>query len=494
MRDFPCFAALSPLDRALRRYDGFRGATWGALGGTSLALLLALATRYLPLWPRAVLLPRLALLWLLCILGGAGWVAFRPIAPAHRLRRLEQLLGLAERLTTAWELHTGDITATPTMQTAQLAETIQTLQAIEPRQAFALRPPKYAWWLISLLFLGLLGIFLLPNPQELVLAQRAARQQAAAREAAHLETLAETIRQMPSLPAAEREALLQALETAQQTLLDPTASGEAQQAALLEAEQQLMAAQASRSMPEVLRTAPLTSPDARATAFLDALQRHDPATAAALLDEINATAPLSPTALAELAEPLAQLAEASRSADPDFAAAVEAAANALANGDANAAAEALASAAAQDAAAQATLAIVQAGLQSSRERLSAAQRQAAGQASAGAASRSGQEGGQGSALHSEDSGSAAPYGPHLYPRLEEVGGTITLPRSHPLDGASLPGSGTETPARVPYRAVYAAYAQTATTALAQQPLPPGLRAAIHTYFSALAPEDDSVAP
>ena len=506
MHDFPLAAALRPLDKALRRRDSFQRAMWGAAMGSGLALGLAWIARLTPLWPRATLLPRLALLWALCPLWGALWRVLRPLHIESRLRRLEQSLGLAERLSAAWELHLGRITASPALRAAQYEETIQYLESIEPRKAFALRPSRSALALTGALLLGLILTLWWPNPQEQILTQRAALQDAAALEAARIETLAETVRQLSALPDAERERLLQILETARQTLLEPTASNEARQAALLEAEQQIAAQQnpptaPTESLTSALATPPLTPlSDAQAQALLEALQRGDFAAAETLARQQasgETTTTLSEEDQRGLSASLSQLAAAIQEPDPALAEALETAARAIAAGDENAALESLAAALAQreaNAATQAVLESLQAGLQSGRERLGAAQQQAAGSSPATLPTTGDQAGGSGIAAHSEDSGSAAPYGPVIHPRLDGASGEITLPRPLTTDGAPLAGAGMETPARVPYRAFYPAYAEAAAAALSQQPLPPGLRAAIHAYFSALDPEGAALAP
>ena len=125
---------------------------------------------------------------------------------------------------------------------------------------------------------------------------------------------------------------------------------------------------------------------------------------------------------------------------------------------------------------------LQAGLQKGREQLAAAKQAATGEGGF-------PQPGRGAAQHSEDSGSAAPYGPSASARLQGAGSEITLPRAVVSGDTSSTGPGAETAARVPYDEVYPTYAEAAATALSRQPLPPGLRASIHSYFSALAPAD-----
>lgn len=490
MQDFPLAATLRPLQRAVRRHDALHGAAWGSAIGLTLALLLALAARLAPLWPRSTLLAHLGPL-LLCPLGGALWGGWRPRPVIEQLRRLERATGLAERLSTAWELHTGVITSSPALREAQRAETARALQSLDPRRAFPLRPSPAAAILNGALLLAVLAALFVPNPQERVLAERAALQQAAARQAEELAAQMEAVREIPNLSSAERERLLQSLETARQILLDPHAAPEARQAALLEAEQQLAGLRqaqedAARQLREALAATPTTAPTERIQALLAALQRGDLAAAETAARQMAEGEALSSEEQAALNAALAQLAEAAQAVDPELAEALAAAATARDAGEATAALQALAGELAQQqqerVAEEAQLAGLQAGLQNGREQLAAAQQAAASEGGFPQA-------GSGVSQHSEDSGSAAPYGPSTSARLQGAGSEITLPRAVVSGDTSSTGPGAETAARVPYDEVYPTYAEAAATALSRQPLPPGLRASIHSYFSALAPAD-----
>jgi len=489
MQDFPLAATLRPLQRAVRRHDALHGAAWGSAIGLALALLLALAARLAPLWPRSTLLVHLGPL-LLCPLGGALWGGWRPRPVIEQLRRLERATGLAERLSTAWELHTGVITSSPALREAQRAETARALQSLDPRRAFPLRPSPAAAILNGALLLAVLAALFVPNPQERVLAERAALQQAAARQAEELAAQMEAVREIPNLSSAERERLLQSLETARQILLDPHAAPEARQAALLEAEQQLAGLRqaqedAARQLREALAATPTEAPTERIQALLAALQRGDLAAAETAARQLAEGEALSSEEQAALNAALAQLAEAAQAVDPELAEALAAAATARDAGEATAALQALAGELAQQqerAAEEAQLAGLQAGLQSGREQLAAAQQAAVGEGGFPQA-------GSGVSQHSEDSGSAAPYGPSASARLQGTGSEITLPRAVVSGDISSTGPGAETAARVPYDEVYPTYAEAAAAALSRQPLPPGLRASIHSYFSALAPAD-----
>ncbi len=497
MKDFPLTAALGPLERSLRRHDALQCTVWATAVGSGIALILAVAARIIPLWTRAELLVRLSAL-LLCPLWGALWGALRPHTIESRLRRIERATGLAERLSTAWELHVGLITAPEALRLAQQEETLHRLHTLDARQTFPLRLPFSAWVIPGALLLGLLTALLFPNPQERVLSERAALQATAAAEAERLAAQIETVHTLPSLIEAEREAVLQSLEAARRVLLDPAASNAARQSALLEAEQRLAALQTSREdvapgLQEALNVAAIQAlASERTQALVEALQRGDWAAAETQARQLAAADPLTAEEIESLSAALQQLADAAQTVDPAFTASLESAAAALGAGETAAGLETLATTVGQTqetaaaekqarAATQEELTALQASLQSGRERLAAAQRAAEGSTIS--------QQGPGVARHSEDSGSSAPYGAWGGERLPESGSEITLPRAVVSGDTPVAGPGAVNPARVPYYEVYPMYSEAAVEALSRQPLPPGLRASIRTYFSTLAPEN-----
>lgn len=493
MKDFPLTAALRPLQSAVRRHDALQGAAWGTAVGLGIALALALVARQFPLWTRQTLLGQLGPL-LVCPLWGALWGAFRPQPVKSRLQRLERAMGLAERLSTAWELHTGQITASAALQKAQQDEALEKLQSVDVQKAFPLRLSKAAWLLNGALLLSVIAALALPNPQERILAERAALQAAAVATAEEITAQMEKVRNLESLSPAEREALIEKLEAVRQTLLDPEASNEDQQGALLEAEEQFAAIQqaqatATQQLQEALRTAGVDAPATERTqALTQALQEGDFAKAEAEARRLNAEEALAPEEAQNLSAALRQMAEATEDVDATFSESLNTAAQHLETGETSAGLEALAESSQQQEAAAATqeeLGSLQAGLQSGREELAAA-RAAASQTSAPQISG---QGGGAAQQHSEDAGSAAPYGPEAHERLQETGSEISLPRDLISGDTPVVGPGEETQARVPYREVYTIYAKDAEATLAREPLPPGLRSAIHAYFSNLAPED-----
>ncbi len=487
-------AAPAHLTRALYRHVTAVGAGRGLCIALALGLLLGSAGRLFPLWTQTTwLLILLALIPSGALLGAlGGWWHARPLT--RRLRRLDRDLGLADRLTTAYELRNGRISAPTSIIAAQWEETQHALAGIDPRAAFPPTPERRALWGAATLLGLLLPLLWFPNPQEAALARRAALQQAAIAEMQQLEQTIAQLETSEALDPDAHEAALAALREALETLSDPHATLEEQQLALAEAERQLAALRTPEVASQVrdLATAAPLSAEAVVQPFAEALARNDPEAAAEYLRDLLSPEgdPLTPEELLALADALAQMSEALRTSDPELAAQLEATAQSIYTGDSQQAQEALEAIAESletltDAAkSEQTLEAMQAQLQEARARLAAAQ---GGQPSAGNMTGGAMDGGQqGISQHSEDSGTGAPYGDEIAERIEESSGYITLPREQrlgePQQVVGAPGN-----AQTPYREAYADYTRTAEAELTRRALPPGLRSYVRTYFSELEP-------
>lgn len=496
---------LARLTRVLRAQSAMQGIGWGLVAALAVMLLAAGAAQLTPLWYRAALW--LALIRALAVgaVGGAliGWFWPRPLP--QRLRLLDRRLGLADRLTTAWELSAGRIVAPPAIVRAQAEETLRTLTTVRPEQAFPLRPGRTAL-LTALVLTGALGALLfLPNPQETELTRRAALQQAAQEQAARLETIARQLETDPALSAEQRAAALQALEAASAALRDPSTSPEERLAALAEAERQLSALrspEATARLEALSEAAPFSTAEV-VQPLTEALQRGDAAAAADYLRSLTDPTgrPLTSEEMLALADAFAQMADSLQATDPALAEQFRNIAQEIYSGDmpgaqkaVQQAADAL-GAAAQAAAPNQALEQAQAQLQTAQQALGTTSspagsqmtsaREAGNAAQPGGNIPAGEEGGQ--TGHHEDTGSSAPFGPGEAARLEGAGGEITVPRAATEGTTGQPQTGQVNPARVPYREVYTTYSQAAEAELARHAYPPALRATIRQYFSGLKP-------
>lgn len=95
--------------------------------------------------------------------------------------------------------------------------------------------------------------------------------------------------------------------------------------------------------------------------------------------------------------------------------------------------------------------------------------------------------------HSEDAGTGAPYDEVYVPyRFDEEGGGINVGREDagdegvPVDNVPIPAP-QDGSANVPYREVYAEYAEQAGVALEGSYIPLGMKQYVRDYFSSLEP-------
>jgi hypothetical protein len=494
---------LARLTRALRRHAAVNAAAVGGLAALVAGTLLAVLSRLVPLLTRQQL--ALALAWGVTLgsVAGAllGWTWPRPLR--RRLRRLDRGLGLADRLTTAWELATGRIAAPPALISCQREETLEAARRVDPRAAYPPRPPARVRRVLALLALVLVPLLLLPNPQEEELARRIAARERAEREAERVESLIETVAETPAFDPATREAALQALEEALAVLRDPAASEEGRRAALTEAERRLSALQrpeASARVRRLAEAAPLSEEEVLRP-LVEALEAGDPEAAADYLRALLEPGgePLTLEESLALADALSEMAERLAGSDPGLAERFREVAGEIYTGDRQDAAEALnraaeaLSEAGQAQAPNEALETAQGQLQAAREGLGGeGDGQGTGrtagdggeQGAPGAQGTAGEGAGPDAAGHQEDAGSGAPYGA-AGERVSGQGGEVTLPRS-PVEGETpRVEPGAPNPARVPYEQVYVDYADAAEAELSRRALPPALRGYVRDYFGAL---------
>ncbi len=511
---------IARFSQALRRHRLVVGAGYGVVGALAAVLGAAIAARLTPLWHQAALL--LAAVWSvgggLC--AGAMLGYLWPMPLPRRLRLFDQRLHLADRLTTAWELAQGRITAPAALVQLQRMETLDVARAIDPQPAFPLYPPRTVGVAALVLLPALALALFLANPQESVLIQREAQQQATAAAIAQLEAMQETLATNDTLSEAERAAALQALEEALATLRDRRSTPTEQQAALSAAERQLAELRSPETAAQLqwlAEATPLSSAEV-VQPLAEALQRGDAEAAAAYLRDLldpTGKRPLTAEETLALADAFQQMADALNATDPALAEQLAAAAQEIYSGDiasaraaVQQAAETLSEAAQANAANQ-TLAQAQAAVQQAQEGLGASQRQTtASTPPQGAAAQPGASGTQGEAgtggqgqttgdaagmpgsgnkTHSEDAGSSQPYGSTEAPRLAGEGGEITLPRQATASGSPRPTTGLPGEARIPYQDAYATYAEAAQADLSRNVYPPALRAYVREYFNGLEP-------
>lgn len=508
-------AVLRRLGRRYRRVEAAVWAVWGLMAGLALAAVAGGVARLAPLWTMRALWGAAVALG---ALGGAiGGIAalVRPL-PAHRLAPiLDRRLSLAERLTAAVEVAQGRVRTTPRMAAAQLEETLRAVSQVDPRRELPVRFHPYVGWSLAGLSLALALLLLLPNPQEAVLAERAAVRAAIEEQVERLEAERAEVEQAEGLTETDREAILQALEEAIAALEEGRTSPEEAVAALAEAERALVPLQdpGAATVREGLERAADAMGDSDLTGEIaTALAQGDYGAAARALAAFSTEEgrPLTREEELELAQQLAEAAQALVEAAPELAQRLDEAARALERGDIGDAQVAIRQAAQEMEAAgqrvrrqqavERTLAAVQEGRREVAQAAGTQDAQGAGAQGAGRPGVGG-EGAQGAGAqgvgmegvgmpgHHEDAGGGAPYDELFVPyRVEGQGGLVELGRQGegglPQGQRPLPVAGRST---VPYREVYAEYAAQAYATLEESYIPLGLKQYVRDYFAALEP-------
>jgi len=533
---------LRPLGRRLLLQQGQRLSVrtlWLPLG---LSVALLLIGRLTPLPGYRWLAGGVPILWALAMLGS---LLLRRLGPMRVARATDEALGLRYRLATALELtapsrgnevrcsfHTRFDSGLVDLQTADALAVARSLSVQRP---FPLRWPWRPLALAAGLGLAAVLLAVLPNPQDALLAERAAVARAAEEQAAELEQVADSLSADEVLDPAEREELerqlreaieaLRAnrgdleqaladtarLEQALRSQLDPQSA--AQQAALegLGADMAALAGAADAS-PQLDELADLLQELADSVPNMGAAQRQGLASA---LSGAAAQLGGSDAALAGALSALAQDLQSGKSSDES----AQVAARALerAAGDA----------ALQDALGRALNATQSAvgALARAGQRAQAGQTGAGlgGQAGQGQSQGQGQAGGTGTGQGQGTTGGGGgtmassgppsrrpgragaptdPNKPYEVSALDTVAAPVQ--RGQPGDPDFLPGrqgdqgqdvigeeagpqAGTPGVATVPYSEVYASYSSAAAAALEREYVPAGLKAYVQEYFTRLEP-------
>jgi hypothetical protein len=496
----------------LRMAESMIWGPWGAVAGLGVGLLLAVAARLWPLYAARTLAGLAGLLLLIGASVGLAVAWVRP-RPWPRLALLfDRRFGLAQRMTTAVEIGTGQLQAVPALAATQLADAVVAAVHVDLRVALPLRASRRAVLVFGVLSVALALSLWLPNLQEDVLLQRASVRAAVEEQADELKAMQEQVAQAEGLTEDERASLLRALDEAAMALdrqLDRRRPApEEALAALSEVEQALAELQnpSAADVQDGMERAAQRMADSELTHDIaEALANGDYQAAARELAAYSGTkgSVLTREEELELARELTEAAEALLEADPQLAKQLVQVAEDIERGDLVQARRAIRQAAqrigevGEQVRRRESIEEVFAQLQESREQIAQAggtrQGGAEGEAQegdmgGGKQSGSGQQTQPG---HHEDAGTGDAYDRVYVPyRFNEEGVGVELDREGdqgvPVDGVPLPVP-QEGTANVPYREVYADYAAQAGAALEGSHVPLGLKQYVRDYFSSLEP-------
>ncbi len=528
----------------LRRWHGRRrvrdGLLWlpkGLLAGLMLAVIVATAARLRPLLDNRQIAYVAVGAGLIGLLVGLLAVLGQRATLLAQARFADRQFGLKERAGTAVEIHTGALTVPPEIAEEQLADTLTAAARVDAARDLPLRVNGRDWAFILIASVVLATAVLLPNPQETILKKARAVQQAIAEQIQTLEALQEEIQQNDSLTEEQQQELLQPIAGALQDLQAGNTSPEQAVATLSEAEADLRQLAADNNTGELQqRLQEAGQPLAENSAgqqLGQSLQSGDlsgaAAAAAQLADDLPA---LSPEERQALANDLAATAAALQGVDDQLAQQLADAAQALQNGDTAAAQEALRDAAgtlqqrAQENAAGQQAQAAAGQLANGRQEIAQAGQSGQGQEQTAQGNQTGQgqsqsqqgqgngdgqgEGqGEGQGLgqgagndQGEGTGGPGPGGGHaenvFVPEIRDLSGEqgvdVELPAECAANPANCGALLSETPTQlgtegstVPYNQVFGDYRNAASEALSGDYIPLGMKGYIRDYFSSLEP-------
>lgn len=504
----------------------------GVLAGLLVAVVLATVARLRPFLDNTQVANTALILGAVGLLTALFALLARRESLLQQARFADRQFGLRERLSTAVEISQGSLTAPPAIAHLQLADALQATERVDVKARLPLIIVRRDWLMLLLAVALLVTAVLIPNPQENALKQSRAVRQSIAEQVQALEALEQEILNNPDLTEEQREELVEPLQNALETL---GAGGSQEQAVatLSEAEAELRALEEqfnTDSLLQRLQEAGQPLADNQNTQSLgQALQSGQLAQAASALAQLADNLPeLSPEEQSQLAQDLAETAQALQDVDGELAQQLAEAAQALQNGDVAAAQQAIQQAAgtlqqrAQESAAaqqaqsaagqlqQGRQAVAQAGQQGqSGQSGQQGQQGQSGQGQSqsgqgqGNSSGQGQAGGQGSGSE-QGTGTGGPgpggghaenvFVPDLVDLSGEAGVDVELPAECIANPALCGGLLSETPTEftnegstVPYNQVFGDYRDAAYEALSDDYIPLGLKGFIRDYFSSLEP-------
>ena len=494
------FALEEKLTRALRPWrsrlslqQALRWTANGLIVGMLLACLLLLVSRFIPFasvlfWAMAAIV-----IALLCAAGLAFY--YRP-SFAYSARRVDALLALHDRLSTAWEYREED----SPLPALQRRDALERLDGHIPASAISLRPGRARLLTFAVVALAFVLLLLLPNPLNAALQQQQAFQNSLTRQIAQLEHIRQVIDSQATTPPQVRDQLDKILQQAMSQLQQASNATQAQQivAQTQQKLNQLRDPQAdSKASANAAASSTLqSSSNANVKGAGKALAKGDSKGLSNALQKLASQ--LNNTTAAQRAQLAQQIAQAANQAsgNPQLASALQQLAKSIADGNSNDISDAIK--AVQNAAAQAnadqstsnsinqasqTLQnIANAIASSTSSSATSTSNQVPGSSTPGQgrspdASQSPSQGNQGTSGQCYK-GTRTGKNEQVYVPGQVGSGTSTI-TSNGNNGAVQPGSS------VSYAQVLAQYMQMAHDAIDNSNIPPDLKDLIGNYFNSL---------
>lgn len=221
--------ALLPWRRRLSLQQALRWTVNGTISGMLLACLLLLISRFVP-FPTVLLWAIVAItVSLVCAVGLAMY--YRPTF-AYSAHRVDTLLGLHDRLGTAWEYREDSLP----LPVLQRRDALDRLSAFTPARAISLRPGRARLLTLGVVTLAFVLLLALPNPVNAALEQQQAFQNSLSRQIAQLNHIRQLIDSQGTISQQMRDQLDKILQQLMSQLQQAKNATQAQQ--ILAQEQQ----------------------------------------------------------------------------------------------------------------------------------------------------------------------------------------------------------------------------------------------------------------
>lgn len=330
--------ALLPWRRRLSLQQSLRWITNGLVAGLLLACLLLLIARFIAFPAVLAWVVAVIAVSLLCALGFA--IYYRPTL-AGSARCLDALLGLHDRLGTAWE-YREDSSSLPALQRR---DALEKLAAFAPARAISLRPGRARLLATGLVALAFILLIVLPNPVSAAYQQQQAFQNSLSRQIAQLNHIRQLIDSQAATSQQVRDQIDKILQQAMSQLQQAKDANQAQQI-LAQAQQQLdqlrdpqatTKTSANAAASSILQNSPNPNVKAAGKALATGDSKGLSNALQKLASQVNS---MSANQRAQLAQQITQAANAA-SGNPPLASALQQLAKSVADGNPNDIADAI---------------------------------------------------------------------------------------------------------------------------------------------------------
>lgn len=321
----------------------------GLLAGLTIALILALISRFRPFMTNAEIGYAALICGAIGLVGGILFSVLRPFSLRQQAIYADRQFGLRERITSALELHEGTIDAPADIRRYQLEDTLSIMKRVDTVKGIPLTIDSQELIMILVAIALLIAAVGFPNAQSSILQGQRAVQQVVDEQVERLEELEEQILNDDTLTPEQQEELLEPINEAREALEDGVDSREEALAELSEAESELRALAEENNTDRLEAQMAEAGSDIQSEAgqgLSEAMSEGNLSETAEALESLSeSVGELSAEEQQQLGSELSQAASELQESNPELAEELAEAGSALQQGDEETAEQALAEAA-----------------------------------------------------------------------------------------------------------------------------------------------------